>query len=160
MVLIGVTLAATNAFMLSRGVGRKLAQRMLAAEIGESSSSNSNNPVAAKLAEVQEVIKNGGFWKQLSAVLLLRLTPVVPFSASNYLLGLTPVQVPAFLMGTIAGMTPWSIAYASLGGASRTMLDGGMDLGTLLSGGFLRGGNGVCMHVLVHVCLLRRILIL
>lgn len=121
--------------MLSRGVGRKLAQRMLAAEIGEtSSSSSSSNPVTAKLAEVQAVIASGGFWKQLSAVLLLRLTPVVPFSASNYLLGLTPVQVPAFMLGTLAGMTPWSIAYASLGGASRSLLDGGMDLGTLLTG--------------------------
>ncbi|MEW5313916.1 MAG: hypothetical protein WDW38_005448 [Sanguina aurantia] len=108
LVLIGVTLAATNAFMLSRGVGRKLAQRMLAAEIGEAGA----GAAAAAAA-----------------------TPSPPSSrsASNYLLGLTPVQVPAFMLGTLAGMTPWSIAYASLGGASRSLLDGGMDLGTLLT---------------------------
>jgi uncharacterized membrane protein YdjX (TVP38/TMEM64 family) len=62
------------------------------------------------------------------------LTVQVPFSASNYLLGLTPVQLPAFLGGTLLGMSVWSTVYASLGGASRVLLDGGEDLGTLISG--------------------------
>ncbi len=58
----------------------------------------------------------------------------VPFSASNYVLGLTPVQFPAFLGGTIAGMTVWSFLYASLGGASRALLDSGADMNDLLAG--------------------------
>lgn len=40
-------------------------------------------------------------------------------SASNYLLGMTPLPLPAFLAGTLAGMSVWSVVYASLGGASR-----------------------------------------
>lgn len=59
----------------------------------------------------------------------------VPFSASNYLLGLTPVQVPAFVIGTVAGMSVWSVLYSSLGGASRKLLDNGADIGSLLAGG-------------------------
>jgi uncharacterized membrane protein YdjX (TVP38/TMEM64 family) len=55
-------------------------------------------------------------------------------SASNYLLGLTPVQLAPMLLGTVTGMTVWSILYASLGGASRSLLEGGADLEVLLEG--------------------------
>lgn len=67
----------------------------------------------------------------------------VPFSASNYLLGLTPVQLPAFLGGTLGGMAVWSVLYASLGGASRKLLDNGADIGSLLTGG--GGGLGLVL---------------
>lgn len=56
-------------------------------------------------------------------------------SASNYLLGLTPVQLGPLVVGTVAGMSVWSILYASLGGASRTLLESGADLDVLLAGG-------------------------
>jgi uncharacterized membrane protein YdjX (TVP38/TMEM64 family) len=57
-----------------------------------------------------------------------------PCSASNYLLGLTPVQLAPMLLGTVTGMSVWSILYASLGGASRSLLEGGADLEVLLEG--------------------------
>ena len=100
------------------------------------------SPVAEKLNEVTASIEAGGMWQQLTAVTLLRLTPVVPFSASNYVLGLTPVQLPAFLGGTVAGMSVWCTLYASLGGASRSVLDGGADIGVLLSGRRVCVGGG------------------
>ena len=46
-----------------------------------------------------------------------------PCSASNYLLGMTPLPLPAFLAGTLAGMSVWSVVYASLGGASRSGIE-------------------------------------
>lgn len=103
-------------------------------ESGDSPSAASHNTVARKLAEVQRTIETGSFWQQLIAVALLRLTPVVPFSASNYVLGLTPVQLPAFLGGTVAGMAVWSVLYASLGGAGRSLLETGVDIGTVFAG--------------------------
>jgi len=70
--------------------------------------------------------------------------PPPPCSASNYLLGLTPVQLGPLVVGTVAGMSVWSILYASLGGASKALLEGGADLDVLLAGedkGGLGGGG-------------------
>ncbi|KXZ49069.1 hypothetical protein GPECTOR_23g154 [Gonium pectorale] len=137
LMLLGVTLAAVNAFVISRGVGRPLAEKVISMEMGEEPDDQpgaaSHNAVARKLAEVQRVIETGSFAQQLIAVALLRLTPVVPFSASNYVLGLTPLQLPAFLGGTVAGMAVWSVLYASLGGAGRGLLESGTDLGTVFA---------------------------
>ena len=55
-------------------------------------------------------------------------------SASNYLLGMTPLELPAFMTGTVAGMSVWGLVYASLGGASRSLLKSGMDLEELIGG--------------------------
>ncbi len=96
---------------------------------------NCTCPILPPALQVQKAIKKGGFWRQLTAVVLLRLTPVVPFSASNYVLGLTPLELPAFVGGTVAGMGVWSVLYASLGGASRSLVDNGMDVGELMAGG-------------------------
>lgn len=144
LVLLGVTLAATNAFLVSRTFGRSVAQKIIASEVSSddedsskassgSSSKHEEGGIKRQLAKVEAAIESGGFWKQAFAVMILRLTPVVPFSASNYLLGLTPVQPAAFIAGTLAGMSAWSIVYASLGAASRKLLDRGVDLGKVLS---------------------------
>lgn len=58
----------------------------------------------------------------------------VACSASNYLLGMTPLELPAFMAGTVAGMTVWGVVYASLGGASRSLLKSGMDTEQLFGG--------------------------
>jgi uncharacterized membrane protein YdjX (TVP38/TMEM64 family) len=78
----GTTLAALLAFQVARGVGRPLAERIIRHELpgpGEEGSVG-GSPVQRKLAEVTAVIERGSFWQQAAAVLLLRLTPVVPFS--------------------------------------------------------------------------------
>jgi uncharacterized membrane protein YdjX (TVP38/TMEM64 family) len=130
IIAVGATLAAFNAYQISKGVGRPLAERIIKAEMGDGEATSG---VGKQLAAVQETIQNGSFWKQLTAILLLRLTPVVPFSASNYVLGLTPVSVPAYVGGTFVGVGVWGFVYASLGGASRKLLERGVKMDVLFA---------------------------
>lgn len=85
--LLGVCLAAFNAYSLARGFGRSLAQKVIATELGHGDGSAAN-PVQQKLAEVQAAIEGGGFWRQLAAIVVLRLTPVVPFRCARLQHGL------------------------------------------------------------------------
>ena len=104
--LLGLSIASSLAFTLSRTVGRDLAQAVIAAETGGDEGPGKNksvNPVAAQIEKAQTAIENGGPLQQFTAILLLRLTPIVPFSASNYVLGLTPVPYGPFIGATVAG---------------------------------------------------------
>lgn len=81
----GATLAALLAFQIARGIGRPLAEKIISHELSSSSDSEGGegqqqNLVQAKLAEVMHAIERGSFWQQAGAVLLLRMTPIVPFS--------------------------------------------------------------------------------
>lgn len=51
----------------------------------------------------------------LAAVLAVRLTPVLPFTAINYAAGLTGVRWSHYALGSVLGMVPGSVAYAALG---------------------------------------------
>lgn len=76
-------------------------------------------------------------------------------SASNYLLGFTPLGYGPFITGTLAGMSVWSLVYASIGGAGRSLLQQGQaDLGQILQGGlaFLCTSISVkCCHSLLSI---------
>ncbi|KAK9809356.1 hypothetical protein WJX73_008451 [Symbiochloris irregularis] len=119
--LVGVNTAALLAFTLARTFGKPWAAKLAEHELG-SDSNSAAQPMQAALARIQQAISEGSFWQQVTAVTLLRLTPIIPFSASNYLLGFTPLGYVPYMTGTLAGMTVWSTVYASLGGASRVLL--------------------------------------
>jgi uncharacterized membrane protein YdjX (TVP38/TMEM64 family) len=123
--LLGTGTAAVLAFQLSRRLGQKLAEEAAAGEISE------EQRQSGIFARVQGAIESGSFQQQVVAVTLLRLTPVVPFSATNYLLGATPLKFPAYLIGSLVGLTFWSSVYAGLGGAGRELLKGGVSLDVL-----------------------------
>jgi uncharacterized membrane protein YdjX (TVP38/TMEM64 family) len=130
-VLGGTTLASVIAFTVARGFGRPLAEKIISAEMSQDEMEE-GGLVQQKLKNIQSAIERGTFWQQAGAVLALRLTPVVPFSASNYVLGLSPLPIGPYLTGTIVGMSFWSVVYASLGGASRALLSKGVDPDVLL----------------------------
>ena len=53
-------------------------------------------------------------------------------SASNYLLGATPLKFSAYLGGSLVGLSFWCAIYATLGGASRGLFKSGISLDVLL----------------------------
>ena len=63
---------------------------------------------AGRLPAIDRAIARKGF----RLVLLLRLSPVVPYSLLNYALGLTRVRFRDFLLGSV-GMLPGTILYVS-----------------------------------------------
>ncbi|BDA40356.1 probable TVP38/TMEM64 family membrane protein Mb1528c [Coccomyxa sp. Obi] len=131
-ITFATTLAASIAFYLSQGLGRQLAERIINSEVG-GESSDKGNAAQQALARVQSSVEKGGFWQQYSAVLALRMTPVVPFSASSYLLGLSSLPFRPFFVGTLSAMAVWGPLYATIGGASRELLQNGGNLGEVLS---------------------------
>lgn len=76
-----------------------------------------------------------GSWKLHCDVMLrIAITAGLLFNSDSVMAAGAQVQLPAYLGGTVIGMSMWSILYASLGAASRQLLDGGMDMGTLFAG--------------------------
>ncbi|MEX1243771.1 MAG: TVP38/TMEM64 family protein [Thermoanaerobaculia bacterium] len=70
-----------------------------------------------KFGAIDRAIAEGG-WRVVG---LLRLSPVVPFSVSNYLYGLTSVRVGSYVLASWAGMLPATVLYVALGAAGRTV---------------------------------------
>lgn len=56
-------------------------------------------------------------------VLLLRLSPLLPFAISNYLYGLTSVNLMPYVAGSWLGMLPGTVAYVSAGAAVSALSD-------------------------------------
>src|SRR6266849_1748962 len=57
-------------------------------------------------------------WK---VVVLLRLSPLVPFSVSNYLYGLTGIRFHQFILASWVGMFPGTLLYVYLGAAGQSI---------------------------------------
>lgn len=98
--LVGATSGATLAFLVSRHLARSAVESRL----GE----------AAWFPAVDEAIAREG----AKIVFLLRLTPMVPFTPLNYMLGLTGVRLRDFVVASAAGMVPGTLLYAFTGHAA------------------------------------------
>lgn len=88
-------LGAIISFGLGRLLGRETVDRL----------------IRGRLARVDELLSKNG----LSAVLVVRLVPLVPFIAINYAGGLSGVKFRHFVLGSAIGMVPGSLAYSALG---------------------------------------------
>lgn len=95
--IIGATLGATGAFLVARFIAGDWARQQF--EGGD------------RLRQLSQGIEENGFWFALS----IRLAPVFPFNAVNYLLGLTPISLPTYVLATGVGIIPGTFAYAWLG---------------------------------------------
>ena len=94
--LLGATLGASAAFLVARYVARKRVERRVAHE--------------PRFAAIDRAIADDG----RRIVFLLRLSPAVPFTLLNYLLGLTRVRFIDFLVGS-TGMLPGTVLYVYSG---------------------------------------------
>ncbi len=88
---------ATCAFLL----GRTLLRDWAARKVGGS----------ARARAIEAAVEREGF----KLVLLLRLSPVVPFNALNYVLSLTSVRLGTYVLASLVGMLPGAALYVYLG---------------------------------------------
>ncbi len=92
---IAALAGAAVAFGLGRTLGREAVNRL----------------THGRGARVDRLLAEHGF----TAVIALRLVPVLPYTAINYSAGLTGVGWRAYLAGSALGMVPGSLAYSALG---------------------------------------------
>lgn len=104
-VSIASTLGAAAAFLVARYLARDWVRKKLAK--GE------------KFAKVDQAVAEQG-WK---IVALLRLSPIFPYNALNYLLGVTGVRFWHFFFASWLGMLPGTLLYVYLGYAGRASLE-------------------------------------
>jgi uncharacterized membrane protein YdjX (TVP38/TMEM64 family) len=95
LVNVGATLGATLAFLVARVLLSEWVER----KFGD------------KLQSFHEgVAKNA-----INFVLFLRLVPAFPFFLVNLALGLTPIPLRVYFLGTMIGILPGSFVYANAG---------------------------------------------
>lgn len=73
-----------------------------------------------KFAAIDKAIGKDSF----KVVLLLRLSPLLPLSLSNYLYGLTSVDFVPYVLGSWLGQLPGTFAYVSAGSYGRKVMAG------------------------------------
>lgn len=103
---IGATTAATGSFLIARYFLREKVQGWAA-----------ENP---KLVAIDKAISKEGF----KIVTLLRLSPLLPLSASNYLYGVTSVELKPYILGSWLGMLPGTFLYVQSGAVGMALVDG------------------------------------
>jgi uncharacterized membrane protein YdjX (TVP38/TMEM64 family) len=102
---------ATAAFLLARTIARRWVRARI-----------SDRPILQALdAAIRE--------RSFSTVLLLRLSPLIPFNLLNYALGLTPVPLGHYVLASFVGMLPATIAFVGLGSLAPSLASLGEDEG-------------------------------
>lgn len=95
LALSAALVGAVICFGLGRLLGRDVVDRL----------------TRGRLAHVNALLRDHSF----AAVLVVRLVPLVPYTAINYASGLTGVRLRPYILGSALGMVPGSLAYAALG---------------------------------------------
>jgi uncharacterized membrane protein YdjX (TVP38/TMEM64 family) len=90
-------LAATAAFLVARTIARRRVARWARSD--------------ARLAALDAAIADHG----LKLVILVRLSPLVPFNVLNYALGVTRVRLRDYALGSFLGMLPVTVLYVYVG---------------------------------------------
>ena len=121
LVPISASLGSVAAFLISRYLARAKIREWLAQQ--------------PRYRAVDEVVEEEG-WK---VVILLRLSPLVPYNLMNYFCGITGVSLAGYLVATFVGTIPVTAMYVYLGFIGQAMTSGtmGWPQWTLLAVGVL-----------------------
>jgi uncharacterized membrane protein YdjX (TVP38/TMEM64 family) len=105
--------ASMAAALLSFAIARRLVRAWVVARV-------EGKP---RFAALDRAIGRSGF----KITLLVRLSPIFPFGLLNYALGVTEIRARDYLVASLLGMLPGTIAYVYLGSlvTSATELGGG-----------------------------------
>lgn len=106
IVLLSASIAASIGFILGRTFLRTYVERIL-----------EDKP---EFKRIDRAIGQEGF----KVILLLRLSPLFPFSLSNYLYGVTSVRFWPYFFGTMLGFAPGTIAYVYTGEIGKALTIG------------------------------------
>ena len=100
---LGILLGAVIAFSLSRSLARPFIASLASRR--------------ARLATLDHLLAKDS-WR---LVALLRVSPVMPFSLTSYVLGLSGISIRAYIIGTMASL-PALLGYVTIGKLGRTSL--------------------------------------
>lgn len=103
IVLLSGTISAAIGFLLGRTFLRSYVEQLLEEK--------------PEFKRIDKAIGKEGF----KVILLLRLSPLFPFSLSNYLYGVTSVKFWPYFFGTMLGFAPGTIAYVYSGEVGKAL---------------------------------------
>ncbi len=101
--LAGSLLGAVLSFFLGRTLARRAIERRLAK--------------SPRFAALDRGVAEEGF----KLVLLVRLTPALPFAPANYAFGATRVRFRDYFLGSLVGMFPGCLMYTYLGWVTQSL---------------------------------------
>lgn len=100
--MTGALLGACNAFLVARYVAGNWVYRRYPGRL--------------------DLVRQGVVAQGLMFVIWARMLPLFPYSFLNYALGLTPLKIRQFILGSLIGMSPTIVAYSYLGWAGGELL--------------------------------------
>lgn len=130
-VLAGATGAACIGFWISRIFLRDYVETTL---LAPASNPNGEEVNSNTLVKLDKAIGAEGF----KLLVLIRLSPIFPFSVVNYLYGASSIDFGPYLLGTLIGFVPTTTAYVYTGmvGQALTVGQGGDQPWYVYAGGF------------------------
>ncbi|MEC9048650.1 MAG: VTT domain-containing protein [Planctomycetota bacterium] len=106
--------------LIAAALGRGLFARLVGARVLDAIAASDD------ARRVHRALLGRGFWRTVWLIALLRLSPLMPFAATNVLMASFGVRAGAFLCATAIGIAPRVIGVA-LVGAELSELDWGVD---------------------------------
>lgn len=104
-VFVGASLGAIISFLLGRYLMREFIEKNLSHKY----------PV---FQAIDSALEQNGF----RIIFLMRLSPIIPFNAINYLLGVTAVPLRSYILSCM-GMLPGTLLYVYVGSSAGSLID-------------------------------------